>query len=580
MTQALLSDSTTGYRCPHSDVVPAAATDFCYDSVSNRLWRTGVGCGGSTLYGYDGNGNMVWNSGMNLNFDWRNLLAKMSFPGNPLADTITFSYDPLRQRVKTRVRWSYCVECIGERAVGSGAGDSLSLESSAVGIGGGDSLSEELPATGATTGQREAAGPGNCLPPDYCPNWHFAAYYYIFDRFGRVVAEYDETVLKRLYYYGPNGRVSMRQISPSKLFHYLNDQIGSTRVLVQATPPNAGKIASSYDFYPYGETHQATVTTPANYLFTGQHFEDERNINLYYFGARYYDPDLLRFISVDPAGQYFSPYIYGGGNPTIGTDPNGEWFMLLAALNFAYMTYESARNANHWTDFIGGLGRAVTSSGDILTAPALSQFSAVLEGAYTSAGMSSIASGGRSVSVNLGLGTWSSDDGWQWHDLRGGSLLDKASEAASLASVYSDLDKLAWQHQATADQKAFESKFVYLRDENPPVGFDSKKSEVTKAEFKQAQEVGNPERGLAKTLDYSTKGTLADARHMRVGHLHMTLKGGLYLAHWDRIRNTAFGGLGAGPHFLFEDLPNRFEPFSVVPFSAGVAYSLRAIGYR
>jgi len=39
----------------------------------------------------------------------------------------------------------------------------------------------------------------NCLPPDYCPNWHFATYYYIFDQFGRVVAEYDETDLKRPY---------------------------------------------------------------------------------------------------------------------------------------------------------------------------------------------------------------------------------------------------------------------------------------------------------------------------------------------------------------------------------------------
>jgi hypothetical protein len=42
-------------------------------------------------------------------------------------------------------------------------------------------------------------------------------------------------------------------------------------------------------------------------------------------GARYYDPDVALWISVDPARQFWSPYAYGS-NPVNGTDPDGrEW---------------------------------------------------------------------------------------------------------------------------------------------------------------------------------------------------------------------------------------------------------------
>ena|SRR5690606_33205011 len=55
---------------------------------------------------------------------------------------------------------------------------------------------------------------------------------------------------------------------------------------------------------------------------------------MYYYGARYYDPRLSIFISVDPlAEQTFEPYSYTGNNPIMFTDPTGmskeggeDWF--------------------------------------------------------------------------------------------------------------------------------------------------------------------------------------------------------------------------------------------------------------
>lgn len=43
-----------------------------------------------------------------------------------------------------------------------------------------------------------------------------------------------------------------------------------------------------------------------------------------YFGARYLDPMLGLWTSVDPARQYQNPYLYAGNNPVMRTDPDGN----------------------------------------------------------------------------------------------------------------------------------------------------------------------------------------------------------------------------------------------------------------
>lgn len=54
--------------------------------------------------------------------------------------------------------------------------------------------------------------------------------------------------------------------------------------------------------------------------------------------ARYYDPVIGRFLSVDPVGfldkgnpGYFNRYAYTMNNPINAIDPDGEWVRFLGA---------------------------------------------------------------------------------------------------------------------------------------------------------------------------------------------------------------------------------------------------------
>jgi len=72
----------------------------------------------------------------------------------------------------------------------------------------------------------------------------------------------------------------------------------------------------------------------------------------------------MRFISPDPARQFFSPYIYGGGRPTIGVDPNGEFFwapFIAFTLHGAYASYDIS-NGDWGATFQGALRGALTGA--------------------------------------------------------------------------------------------------------------------------------------------------------------------------------------------------------------------------
>ena len=108
---------------------------------------------------------------------------------------------------------------------------------------------------------------------------------------------------------------------------YLKNHLGST-MLVYGTqaPSSTGGVKAAYDYRSFGEQIELTPPSTGKVTenFTGKEHDDE--IALDYFGARYLDPMLGMWISVDPKRQFSSPYLYAGNgyNPVNVVDPDGN----------------------------------------------------------------------------------------------------------------------------------------------------------------------------------------------------------------------------------------------------------------
>ena len=125
-------------------------------------------------------------------------------------------------------------------------------------------------------------------------------------------------------------------------FYYHPDHLGSSSYITNLD----GEVVQHIEYVPFGEVfieeRNNTWNTP--YLFNAKEYDEETG--MYYYGARYYEPRISLWMSVDPLlvfdpqneenyieGQHnggvfnsynLNPYSYCYQNPIIITDPNGK----------------------------------------------------------------------------------------------------------------------------------------------------------------------------------------------------------------------------------------------------------------
>jgi len=138
-------------------------------------------------------------------------------------------------------------------------------------------------------------------------------------------------------------------LSTTNSYYYHPDHLGSSNVITGST----GAQAQYCEYTPYGRLARNEGSDITAYKFTGKELDQT---GLYFYGARYYDPEIGRFITADTiVGEPYNPqsfnrYAYCYNNPVNYIDPSGHlgflatliWVAVIIAIGWALDEYAGA----------------------------------------------------------------------------------------------------------------------------------------------------------------------------------------------------------------------------------------------
>ncbi|MFZ2602695.1 MAG: RHS repeat-associated core domain-containing protein, partial [Candidatus Omnitrophota bacterium] len=279
--------------------------NYEYDSIGNMTYKSDVGVmsygeglspqgtvpkphaltsAGGYTYQYDANGNMTVGKNKTLTYDAEDRLLQV----NELGIITSFAYDGDGGRVKKTVSLRVAAAAGGNEAISTTyIGSLFEIQGSGDGV------------------QRTVK--------------------HIFAGANRVAS------------------VSLRGSEATEaISYYHTDHLGSSSVITDTN----GNQVEHYEYTPYGSfATNSVIASPdgakqssVSHLFTGKELDAT---GLYYYGARYYDPEIGRFISADTIvqapydPQSLNRYSYCRNNPINYVDPSGHiWFipLIIAAI--------------------------------------------------------------------------------------------------------------------------------------------------------------------------------------------------------------------------------------------------------
>lgn len=154
--------------------------------------------------------------------------------------------------------------------------------------------------------------------------------------------------------------------------YYHTDHLGSPAY----TSNDFGEVKWQERYKPYGERIDKTPPAEENDIwYTGKPHDED--IGLTYMNARYYDPVVGRFMSIDPVGfvdnnlHSFNRYSYANNNPYKYVDPDGDYAELpIEGFSLALGVYSFNQNfqaGNYGAATIDALG--IIADGILAAAP-------------------------------------------------------------------------------------------------------------------------------------------------------------------------------------------------------------------
>ena len=248
-----------------------------YDSVSNRTLKTVNGV--ETVYTYNSLNQLVSEDGTTYEYDNAGNLVRVVGAGK----TALYKYDSENRLIKATVQ----------------QGNNVVVE----------------------TYTYDYAG--NRTSKTTTINNHVEKVYYLNDNSSltNVFAEYSANG-DEICYYTVGADLVSQEIN-GKVYAYLYDGHGTVRALANEN----GKVTDTYCYDAFGNLISSTGSTANSYRYCGEQFDS--TTGLYYLRARYMNPSVGRFISMDTyQGSNADPislhkYLYANSNPVSNFDPSG-----------------------------------------------------------------------------------------------------------------------------------------------------------------------------------------------------------------------------------------------------------------
>lgn len=141
----------------------------------------------------------------------------------------------------------------------------------------------------------------------------------------RVLAETDSTGNVTSYYVYGLGLLS-KIIPAGQAYFYHYDGLGSAIAVADAS----GNLVNRYSYDAFGKLIGRTEAMLNPFQYVGRYGIVSEGSGLLFMRARYYDPEIGRFLSMDPMGIFggINQYSYSRANPIAFFDPTGltSWF--------------------------------------------------------------------------------------------------------------------------------------------------------------------------------------------------------------------------------------------------------------
>ncbi|SHJ81849.1 RHS repeat-associated core domain-containing protein [Hathewaya proteolytica DSM 3090] len=145
----------------------------------------------------------------------------------------------------------------------------------------------------------------------------------VLGKLSQVLVRTDANGNDTYYVYGLGLIAQEDSYGNYRTYHY--DRRGSTTAITG----EEGKITDRIEYGPYGELLRKTGITDTPFLYNGRYGVMTDSNGLYYMRARYYNPDIKRFVNQDvvlgsiASSVTMNRYAYANGNPISNIDPFG-----------------------------------------------------------------------------------------------------------------------------------------------------------------------------------------------------------------------------------------------------------------